>query len=92
MTDTSKYRYGAVYCNSCGKTHYYKSETIGGNVNVESVKCPACDKALEQQRAACGYHFLGSRDGDQGEWTCDLDSGTIEDVEELMGAVSRMGL
>ena len=92
MNEESGATYGAIYCEDCRKTHYYKSARGAAQVEHESITCPSCDRELAEKRAACGYHFLGSRDGDQGEWTCDLDDQTIEDIENLLGAVGRPGL
>ena len=92
MAEQTKTTYGAVYCKECGKTHYYKSLSGEKPAELETMKCPECDKELADKRAACGHRFLGSREGDRGEWTCDLDDKTIEDIEELLGAVGRPGL
>ena len=92
MGDESKLTYGATYCDTCKKTHYYRSTEAPSSEKNESLKCPECDTELAQRRAACGYHFMGSREGDQGEWTCDLDDRAIDDIEELLGAVGRIGM
>jgi hypothetical protein len=88
MEEKVKTTYGAAFCSECQKTHYYRAGT--GSNATEALKCPECDAELAEQREACGYHFLGSREGDQGKWTCDLDDETIENVEDLLAVAGRI--
>jgi len=92
MAEESKTTYGAVYCETCKKTHYYKAGPSEMDRARGAMTCPECRKELSEEKEACGHRFLGSRDGDRGEWTCDLDDKSIEDIEGLLGAVGRMGL
>lgn len=92
MAEQRKTTYGSVYCDTCQQTHYYKSVPDEHARARHALTCPACRKDLAEQAASCGHRFLGSREGDQGEWTCDLDDKSIEDIEELLGAVARMRL
>lgn len=92
MAEEGKTTYGAVYCETCRKTHYYKSVPDERERARGAMTCPECRKALSEEPAACGHRFLGSKGGDQGAWTCDLDDKSIEDIEDLLGAVARMGL
>jgi len=90
MAEKEQFLYGASFCDTCQKTHYYRSSAATGSADGEPLKCPECDTELAQKRAACGYHFLGSKEGDRGEWTCDLDDRVINDIDELLGAVGRI--
>ena len=90
MEEKDKFIYGASFCDTCQKTHYYRASAALSPGDTGPLRCPDCDSDLTRKRAACGYHFLGSREGDQGEWACDLDDKVIEDIDELLGAVGRI--
>ena len=92
MAGKAKTTYGAVYCKACKKTHYYKELPEEGARARNALTCPECREELADRGTSCGYRFLGSKGGKQNEWTCDLDDKTIDTVEDLLGAVGRMGL
>lgn len=84
-----QYRYGAVYCHECGRTYYYKSVIDPDFADFELVECPDCGMRLEEIRAGRGYAILGSKPGDQGEFSCQLGDSDIDNVDQLIKARDR---
>ena len=92
MVSSAKTTYGAIYCEDCKKTHFYKIPSTEKERARDAMTCPECDKTQADRILACNYTFLGSKKGNKGDWVCDLDDDNIEDLDILIGAVGRMGL
>ena len=85
-----QYIYGAVYCEGCDQIHYYRAIIERGFVDHEHFRCPGCCKELKKIRADWGYEVLGSKPGDQGEFSCQLGDADINDVDELIREVEDL--
>jgi predicted nucleic acid-binding Zn ribbon protein len=80
-----EYWYGAVYCDRCDKTHYYRADIMQGYADYIVVTCPNCWKHLRHIRADLGYSIIGSKPGDQGYFSVEAGEDTyIEDVDKLI--------
>jgi hypothetical protein len=88
-----KYQYGAVYCDRCDKTYYYRSEILESYVSYEIIRCPDCWSYLRQIRADLGHSVLGSTLGGQGDFSLEIGDNTyIDNVDKLFSVMAALGL
>ena len=48
MPDEAKFRCGALYCDRCRRTFYYRTHILPDDPDNVAYKCPECDHELEE--------------------------------------------
>lgn len=48
MPDEAKFRCGALYCDQCRKTFYYRTHILPDQPEDEVYKCPECSGELRE--------------------------------------------